>query len=94
MSLIETFDKLTSGKLVQRIVCADSEINAPAGVGMNVAFAEDNVDADAWLCHDKSGIWLTTNAHQSSASGYHGFGGVEEPLSKIKAVILLDVAPV
>jgi hypothetical protein len=92
MSLIETFDKLTSGKPVYTIVGVSSETTARTG--MKVAFAEDNENADAWICHDETGFWLTGNAHESRPTGYHGFKGFEEPLSAIKEVVLLDASAV
>jgi len=84
--LIESFDKLTSGKLVSRIVFASSQLDAPPP-GMKIRFAEDNENADAWICHDKTGIWLTSNAHQTGVDGYRGFQGFEEPLSAIKQIV-------
>lgn len=84
--LIDAFDKLTSGKLVSQIVFTGSEVTAPPP-GMKVRFAEDNENADAWICHDETGVWLSSNAHQTDASGYRGFGGFEEPLSAIKEIV-------
>ena len=90
MSLIETFDKLTSGKRVSKIIGENSETTAPPG-GMLVAFAEDDVNADAWICHDENGVWLAGNAHRTSPNGYHGLQGFEEPLAMIKDVVVVDV---
>ena len=85
--LIDVFDKLTSGKLVSRIVFVDGDVTAPPP-GMRVRFAEDPEIADAWICHDETGIWLSSNAHQTNATGYIGFNGFEEPLSAIREVVL------
>jgi hypothetical protein len=88
--LIDTFDKLTSGKLVSRIVFAGSDVRAPAP-GMKVALAESDENADAWICHDETGIWLSSNAHETDSSGYRGFRGFEEPLSAIKEIVFAGV---
>lgn len=87
--LIESFEKLTSGRLVARIVFTSSQLDAPPP-GMKVRFAEDDENADAWICHDETGIWLTSNAHQTDASGYRGFQGFEEPLSAIEQIVFAD----
>lgn len=87
--LIESFEKLTSGRLVARIVFASSQLDARPP-GMKVRFAEDDENADAWICHDETGIWLTSNAHQTDVSGYRGFQGFEEPLSAIEQIVFSD----
>ena len=84
--LIDTFDQLTSGERVSKIVFVDSEVTAPPP-GMRVRFAEDDDNADAWICHDETGIWLSSNAHERDASGYRGFSGFEEPLSAIREIV-------
>jgi len=86
--LIDIFDKLTSGKLVKKIVFVESVLIAEPP-GMTVQLAEDPGNADAWICHDENGIWLTSNAHHSDAGGYRGFRGLEEPLSSIKEIVLV-----
>jgi hypothetical protein len=87
--LVDSFDKLTSGRLVSQIVFTGREVRAPAP-GMKVAFAESDENADAWICHDETGIWLSSNAHDTDASGYRGFRGFEEPLSAIKEIVFAD----
>ena len=84
--LIDTFDQLTSGERVSGIVFVDSKITVPSP-GMRVRFAEDDDNADAWICHDETGIWLSSNAHETDESGYRGFGGFEEPLSTIREIV-------
>ena len=84
MRLLDIFDKLTSGRLVSRIVFVNDEVEAPPP-GMKVRFAEDDENADAWICHDETGIWLSSNALDQT--GYGGFRGFEEPLSAIREVV-------
>ena len=86
--LSEIFDKLTSGKRASRIVFLNSEVTLPPP-GIKIEFAEDDENADAWICHDETGIWLASNAHQIDEHGYHGFRGFEEPLSAIKEIIFV-----
>ena len=86
--LIEVFDRLTSGKLVSRIAYSDGEITAPPR-GIQVRFAEDDENADAWICHDETGLWLSSNAHHRNAGGYQGFRGFELPLADIERVELM-----
>jgi hypothetical protein len=86
--LSEILDKLTSGKLVSRIVFTNSEVTA-APPGMRVRFAADPEIADAWICHDETGIWLASNAHHTDPTGYRGFRGFEEPLSAIREIVLV-----
>ena len=85
--LSDIFDKLTAGRPVSRIVSANGELIAPLP-GMKVRFAEDPENADAWICYDETGIWLTSNAHVTDLNGYQGFRGFEEPLSAISQVVL------
>jgi len=76
--LIETLDKLTSGRLVSKIVFTNSEVTArPPGI--KVAFADSDEHADAWICRDETGIWLSS--YESNASGF------EEPLSSIREIV-------
>jgi hypothetical protein len=85
--LTTILDKLTSGKPVLKIVFADSEVNA-SPEGMIIKFAEESEVANAWVCYDETGIWLTGNAHVTDPAGYHGVRGFAEPLSAIKDVVL------
>jgi hypothetical protein len=87
--ITDIFDKLTSGKRVSRIVSTNGEFVA-APPGIRVGFAEDPGNADAWICYDETGIWLTSNAHHSDPSGYQGFRGFEEPLSAITQIVLAE----
>jgi hypothetical protein len=87
--LIDCFDKLASGRPVSRIAFAAGELVAPQS-GMRVGFANDDEQADVWICHDETGVWLASNAHQSDASGYRGFHGFEEPLSAVRQVVFVD----
>jgi hypothetical protein len=86
LMLIQNFEKLTSGKLISRIVFADGEVTVP-WPGMKVRFADDDENADAWICHDETGIWLSSNAHVTDRSGYLGFRGFEQPLSAIATIV-------
>ena len=86
--LIDTLDKLTSGRLTSKIIFANSEVTSPSP-GMKVTFAESDENADAWVCHDETGIWLSSNAHESSVNDYVGFIGFEEPLSAIQEIIFV-----
>lgn len=58
---------------------------------MKVALAESDENADAWICHDETGIWLSSNAHETDPSGYRGFRGFEEPLSAIREIVFANV---
>lgn len=87
--MIDSFDKLTSGRLVSRIVFDGGEVTAPPP-GMKIAFAESDENADAWVCHDETGIWLSSNAHETDSSGYRGFRGFEEPLSAVREIVFAD----
>ena len=84
--LIDTFDKLTSGRLISRIDFATSELVCPRP-GIKVRFADDPELADAWICHDETGIWLTSNAYHAGADGMQGF---EEPLPAVRRVWFAD----
>jgi hypothetical protein len=57
------------------------QLAAANALGMKVAYAEDNENADAWICHDEKGSWLTSHAHVTGPGGYGGFQGFEESLS-------------
>lgn len=84
--LIDVFDKLTSGRLIARIDFATSQLVSPQP-GMKVRLADDPELADAWICHDETGIWLTSNAHHTGVGGMQGF---EEALSAVRRVWFAD----
>lgn len=85
--LISIFDKLMSGRRIRRIAFTgrDEVISAK---GLTVDFHDgDDALADAWVCWDGTGIWLTSNAHTTTAqSGYVGMQYFDEPLANITAV--------
>jgi hypothetical protein len=60
--------------------------------GFTVDFMTGDQLADAWVCWDDTGIWLSSNAHERSGEGYYGFRGFNDPLATIKDIILLPAS--
>jgi hypothetical protein len=90
--LIDVFDKLTSGKLIRKIVFDDGVLIAPKGMKVGLKDSDENVDA--WVCYSKDGITLTSNARVTSSQGDFGMRGFEDPLSTIRDIEFVPTAEV
>ena len=83
--LIGIFDQLMSGKRIHRLVFTNGD-ESIAAQGLKVDYHDCMDNADAWVCWDDTGIWLSSNADVHGPDGYHGKQGREDPLSSIEAV--------
>lgn len=86
--LINTFDQLTSGRRVRSIRFKGDDGHAEfGGDGIKIAVVGDDSDAEAWICADETGIWLSYNAHRHDRDGYYGNQISEDSLSSIQEII-------
>jgi hypothetical protein len=86
--LSQIYDQLLSGKQIHKIVFADGESIAPQGLKVDLQDGDD-AHADAWVCWNEDGIWLSSNADVYSAAGYHGKQGREDPLANIRGIVFM-----
>lgn len=79
--LIRILDDLLSGRPVKRIITTDNEYVCDNG--LTVDWHDCDRNADAWVCLDADGIWLSGNASSRNSASMQGF---EEPVANIRRV--------
>lgn len=86
MTLIENYDRLTSGQPVRRVVLKNgSELRYADD--MTVAWVDEDVEPNIWLSVDADGVWLSSNAERI-VNGHRdgGVQGFKDALTTVDSV--------